>query len=436
MKIQVNMNAKVNSKSIRREKHNGRDHWIMPSYTLPANVIMNGGLYPASEIDAHYKGLEGTLAPLGHPTVDGKFVSAFSPEGLNVGFIGAWNRNVKKAGTRIYAEKWIDVEVAKRHPDGVRLLERLEAIEKGEDVPPIHTSVAVFLEAVPNTSDDEGYQWTAKIHGMDHDAILLDEVGAATPEQGVGMMVNVEDAKPLIANKGVLEGISYRDREQLLDAAARLRWAQGENDFAYIVDFSETQAIVVHRYGNAEPIRAVFPYEVKDGVVTFGEAGVEVEQEISWVEKLQKVPAVNKIIEFFTNRQARPGITTEGDMPLTKEERDALVSETATALTPIIANSLSEALKGITGQLGALEANQKSITESLTANSRQAEADKRAIVAKKFGDVVANSLSGEPLDEMVKQCGVAAGLAGNSAANDTSVETGSPDPATYFPKGA
>ncbi|EDE4082369.1 hypothetical protein BUM41_18840 [Salmonella enterica subsp. enterica serovar Schwarzengrund] len=146
MKVQVNVTSKVNSKAIRREQHNGREHWVVPSYTLPANVVMNGGLYPASEIDQHYTGLEGTLAPLGHPQVNGQFVSAFSPEGLNVGYVGAWNKNVKKSGNRVYVEKWIDTEVAKRTDDGKRLLERLEALEKGDDVPPIHTSVAVFLE--------------------------------------------------------------------------------------------------------------------------------------------------------------------------------------------------------------------------------------------------------------------------------------------------
>ena len=86
MTMQVNVTTRVNSQSIRRVVHNGRDHLILPSYTLPANVVMNGGLYSASEIDAHYAGLEGTLAPLGHPQVNGQFVSALSPEGLNVGF--------------------------------------------------------------------------------------------------------------------------------------------------------------------------------------------------------------------------------------------------------------------------------------------------------------------------------------------------------------
>lgn len=57
--IQVNITTKVNSQSIRRETYNGREHLVLPSYTLPANVVMNGGLYTQEQIDAHYKGLEG-----------------------------------------------------------------------------------------------------------------------------------------------------------------------------------------------------------------------------------------------------------------------------------------------------------------------------------------------------------------------------------------
>ncbi len=52
----------------------------------------------------------------------------------------------QKAGNRVYVEKWVDVEVARQSEKGKELLERVEAIERGEDVPPIHTSICVFLD--------------------------------------------------------------------------------------------------------------------------------------------------------------------------------------------------------------------------------------------------------------------------------------------------
>lgn len=199
MMLQTNITTRVDGKKIRRIKHNGRDHVVIPSYTLPAGVVMNGGLYTAEEIDAHYETLEGTLAPLGHPVVNGQPVSAFLPESINAHHVGAFNRNVKKDGNRIAVEKWLDVDFARNSQQGRRLLDRIEAVERGEDVPPIHTSVAVLLEKLQPNSDQaaRGVQWVAKLHSIDHDAILLDEPGAATPAEGVGMMVNADEAIPL-----------------------------------------------------------------------------------------------------------------------------------------------------------------------------------------------------------------------------------------------
>ncbi|MDU7222675.1 MAG: hypothetical protein E6291_25920, partial [Citrobacter freundii] len=318
MPMQVNITTKVNSQSIRRETYNGREHLVLPSYTLPANVVMNGGLYTQEQIDAHYKGLEGTLAPLGHPQVNGQFVSAFSPEGINAGHIGAWNRNVKKSGNRIYLEKWVDVARAGESEGGRELLERVAAIERGDDVPPIHTSVAAFLDQLePNEQQRAtGAEWVAKIHIMDHDAILLHEVGAATPEQGVGLMVNADLAQPLRANSGALVGESYREREQRLDRAAKAKFAAGADEYAWIADFTDSQAVIIRNGGTAE----VFGYKSEGGVITFDDTGTAVARQESWVAVV-----ANKFKALFTpQEQPAPNHKTEGDMPLTKEELEQI----------------------------------------------------------------------------------------------------------------
>src|SRR5437868_11571852 len=81
--IRQHFTIRVNAADIRRERYNNRDHIVLTSYTLPDNVVMNGGLYSREEIEANYKSIEGTLAPLGHPKVNGKHVSASSAEGIN-----------------------------------------------------------------------------------------------------------------------------------------------------------------------------------------------------------------------------------------------------------------------------------------------------------------------------------------------------------------
>ncbi|MDX0722573.1 hypothetical protein GOD64_27735 [Sinorhizobium medicae] len=181
--VRVNVRSVANTKAVRKEKRNGRDVVIVPSATLPDNIIMNGIMYPADEIEKSYVSLNRTPAPLGHPTINGKFVSARDPEGINLGYIGAWNENVRRENGRVFLDKVIDVEVANRSPGGKEVL---AAIEKGE---PVHTSTGLIanLEAVSNASD---HKHIARNIQFDHDAILLNESGAATPEQGVGMLVN------------------------------------------------------------------------------------------------------------------------------------------------------------------------------------------------------------------------------------------------------
>lgn len=184
-KTRVNFTTKVNAASIRREKMNGRDVIIVPCATLPDNVIMNGILYPADEIAKSFASLENTFAPLGHPSRGGQFLSAFDPEAVNAFHVGAFNRNVRREKGRVLMDKVIDVEFANQTEGGKRVL---AAIDKGD---PIHTSTGLYaiMEA---SNGDVDYKATARDIIFDHDAILLDEPGAATPEQGVGMLVNAK----------------------------------------------------------------------------------------------------------------------------------------------------------------------------------------------------------------------------------------------------
>lgn len=213
--VRVNVRTLANVKAARKEKRNGRDVVIVPSATLPDNIVMNGIKYPADEIAKSFKGLERTPAPLGHPTINGKFVSASDPEGLNLGYVGAWNENVRREKGRVLIDKVIDVEVANRSEGGQAVL---AAVEKGE---PIHTSTGLLctLEAV-NGADD--HKHVARNIHWDHDAILLNDTGAATPDQGVGMLVNkasgeVEEIE--VINSAIQE--AERDIDWAMDSLAR-----------------------------------------------------------------------------------------------------------------------------------------------------------------------------------------------------------------------
>lgn len=209
----INVSTLVNASKIRREKRDGRDVIIVPSATLPDNVVMNKIRYPADVIAASFKSLEGRPAPLGHPMVNGQFVSASSPDGIIRGFIGAHNENVRRENGRVFLDKVIDVQFANQSEGGKAVLAAIE------EQKPIHTSTGLLATMKPLTNDaDAKFEIESMI--LDHDCILLDEPGAATPEQGVGLFVNSQGDQIEVINSTLDEDI---EREVTWAAESILR---------------------------------------------------------------------------------------------------------------------------------------------------------------------------------------------------------------------
>lgn len=190
----------VDKKAVTRTNINGVEHIVITSRTLPDNIVMNGGMYPAEEIEKSFNGLDRTLAPIEHPTdSDGNFISANDPVAIHNFHAGAFNSNVRREDGRVVIDKIINVQEAMKSDRGKRLLDRIEEIENNDDARPIHTSVGAFvnvenLESPQTNEEGQEYIWIARDIVFDHDAILLDSLGAAQPHQGVGMAVN-EDGK-------------------------------------------------------------------------------------------------------------------------------------------------------------------------------------------------------------------------------------------------
>jgi hypothetical protein len=298
--VRVNIRTIANMASIRKERRNGRDKIVVPSATLPDGIVMNGISYPAEEIEKGFMSLNNTYAPLGHPTVNGMFVSASDPEGINIGWIGAHNENVRRENGRVLLDKVIDVARANESVGGRSVL---EAIEKGT---PIHTSTGLFCDLEAST--DDAYEFTARNMDFDHDAILLGEDGAATPDQGVGMMVNAKGEESKI---DVINSV-FDQVDQELDWAA---------DMA---------------------LRAA--------------------------ERLERVPVMDRIksaiLDAVRGAGREPSANTgEADMN-DKDQFDALsakvdaLTESQNGIGETIANAVTAAMKPLTDNLAEMQANQ------------------------------------------------------------------------------
>lgn len=403
----LHINSKVTKAGISRETINGREHFKVTSRTMPFGITMNRGLYPKETIEKNFQKLNGTYAPLGHPEIDGEYISAFDPLAINTFYAGAWNVNARIEGNRVTVDKMIDIEFAKNTPKGKELIERLEQLEKGEG-DPISTSVAVFLKKMEanDAQKKQGIDWVADIESVDHDAILLSEAPAASVEQGVGIMVNSEEAVELQANEDALTGETYRAKEQRIRLAAVEKFKTTDDDYIYVEDFTDEQAIIYRGKVGAE----VYGYKSEGGRIVFEDTGTAVVIKQSWITKN---PIVNKLLQTFglfdvKSQQQKPVTTNmEGAMPITAEEKADLVKT--------IGESVSGLLAPLAAEVKAIQANQVEIKDAqaklasdLTANARAEEAEKRVAIAAVHGEVVANALQGEALEAMYKGLGKAA----------------------------
>ena len=159
------------------------------------DIVMNGMLYPADQLAKGVATLNGKPAPAGHPKNEaGQYISALNGEALLNAYIGSICTNARHEGGKTLVDVVVNEAQAKAHPDGAKLVERLDAAIAGNNADPIHVSTGLFVEAISANGESLGkkYDRIATNLQYDHLAILLNQTGAGTPEQGVGMFLNAE----------------------------------------------------------------------------------------------------------------------------------------------------------------------------------------------------------------------------------------------------
>lgn len=171
------------------------------------DIVMNSRLYPADQLKAAAATLEGKPAPAGHPKNSaGQAISALNGEALAGAWIGSYVRNARHEAGRTIADVVVNEAQARAHPDGAKLIERLDAAIAGNNADPIHVSTGLMMDPIIANGESRGKKYSSIVTNIryDHLAILLNEQGAATPDQGVGMFLNsageVEQVEEVIIN--------------------------------------------------------------------------------------------------------------------------------------------------------------------------------------------------------------------------------------------
>ncbi len=158
-------------------------------------IVMNSALYPAEELRNSAASLDGKPAPAGHPKDgSGRYISALNGSALLNAYIGSVCTNARHEGGRTLVDIMVNEAQAKAHPDGAKLIERLDAAITGNNADPIHVSTGLFCKMLTANGESGGKKYSRIATGIqyDHLAILLNERGAGTPADGVGMFLNAD----------------------------------------------------------------------------------------------------------------------------------------------------------------------------------------------------------------------------------------------------
>ncbi|WP_290567478.1 MULTISPECIES: DUF2213 domain-containing protein [unclassified Leclercia] len=458
----VNVLTVVNSASnITTETIDGKPHIVVRGITpVVDDIVMNRKLYPAAEIEKAYNTLERNPMPLGHPKVDGRHVSARDVRAVNEYHVGAWLQNVSHKDGKVTGDMYVNRQYAESSEKGKRLINRLDEMLAGTNADPIHISTGLLYSGIAANGESKGKKYNEIATNMmfDHVAVLLDEPGAGTPDEGVGIFVNAEGDETEIEVCNLQDAIVSDNRKDgwlnkikffvandggmsFDEIAASLREAIRSNtsdSWRYVVSIYPDYLIFEEEKKNTSG-RALFKqkYLISDGAVSLVGEPVEVVRKPTEYE-IKTNGENDPMKELIINALQAAGKPTEGksDAEL-MDAYNQLAAEKAAAKTETPeekatrekaekeererANNQAEApawFKPFADDLAAVKSG-------LTVNADKEKSEQRAAVKAKFRmtDVAVNALDGEPLKELFAQCQTSTGLNGTfrQATNNQSV---------------
>ncbi|WP_286876694.1 MULTISPECIES: DUF2213 domain-containing protein [Pantoea] len=377
----VNVLTVVNSASnITTETIDGKPHIVVRGITpVVDDIVMNRKLYPAAEISKAYNTLERNPMPLGHPKVDGKHVSARDVRAVNNYHVGAWLQNVSHTYGKVTGDMYVDRRYAESSEKGKRLINRLDEMAAGTNAEPIHISTGLLYSGIAANGESKGKKYNEIATNMmfDHVAVLLDEPGAGTPDEGVGIFVNSDGEEQELEVVNLSDG-SSPDEESPQDPALK-------SFFSQLKAFFSANSNSVKEEAN--PMKELITNALKaKGIDVEGKSDAEL------------MDAYNQMAAD----EAKAKADADEKAKKEKEEADKKARETATN-----SEGAPAWFKPFADKLNIIESG-------LAVNADKEKGEKRAAVKAKFGldDLAVNALDGAALDGLYAQCQTSVGLNG------------------------
>jgi hypothetical protein len=445
----VNVLTVVNSASnITTETIGEKPHIVVRGITpVVDDIVMNRKLYPTAEIAKAYNTLERNTMPLGHPKVDGKHVSASDVRAVNNYHVGAWIQNVQHADGKVTGDMYVDRRYAEGSDKGKRLVNRLDEMVAGTNTDPIHISTGLLYSGIAANGESKGKKYNEIATNMvfDHVAILLDEPGAGTPTEGVGIFVNAEGDDQEIEVASLAEGADCT-REGLLNKT-KFFFTNASN-----FSFDEIREAISNklREGRSDDYwpwpESVWPdnfiyrdktkYFKQKYVIDESGKAVFVGEPVEVVRKpteyeIKTNGANNPMKEMIVNALKAAGKPTDGktDAEL-MDAYNQMTAEKAGTKTETPEEKAAREQKETDEKAAKNKVNNSeqapawfapfaeklsTIESGLSVNSDKEKSEKRAAVKVKFGlsDIAVNEMDGAALDGLFAQCPTSTGLNGS-----------------------
>lgn len=374
----VNVLIVVNSASnITTETIDGKPHIVVRGITpVVDDIVMNRKLYPAAEIEKAYNTLERNPMPLGHPKVDGKHVSARDVRAVNEYHVGAWLQNVSHKDGKVTGDMYVNRQYAESSGKGKRLINRLDGMLSGANADPIHISTGLLYSGITANGESKGKKYNEIATNMmfDHVAVLLDEPGAGTPEEGVGIFVNAE------GDEVEIEVVNLADS-----------YTPDTQDPAFKSFFNQLKAFFSANSNSVKEETNPMKELITNALKAKG-------KEVEGKTEAELMDAYNQMVA----EDAKAKADAEEKAKKEKEEADKKAKDTATN-----SEQAPAWFKPFADDLAAVKSG-------LTANADQERSSMRSAVKAKFNmtDLAVNALDGEPLKELYAQCQTSTGLSG------------------------
>lgn len=177
----------VRAKLVRNDTMEGKTYKVVPMVMMVVGVHSGsqGALYyPKSELSKTPEVWNHKPVVVYHPTMNGRGISACSPDVLTSHKIGVIMNTKFDTLGRLVAEAWLDPDrIEKVDPRVGKAVDKLSTLE-------CSTGMFMEVEATEGKFEGEDYKGVARNYRPDHLAVLPDKVGACSVKDGAGFIRN------------------------------------------------------------------------------------------------------------------------------------------------------------------------------------------------------------------------------------------------------